>query len=192
MAAKLLEECDTDVQHLFLSLIRDERSDNRSRNIHTTQWRAPLCAIILDALIGTGLCEDLIKQNKGESRYSTRSMVLIKIWPATDRIPDTSRDTARGVDLFTLVLLSDTAQPDTSRDTARGVDLFTLVLLSDTAQPVTSRDTARGVDLFTLVLLSDTAQPNTSRDTARGVDLFTLVLLSDNTLEFLYTTYRHW
>ncbi|KAG8272158.1 hypothetical protein J6590_047172 [Homalodisca vitripennis] len=26
----------------------------------------------------TGLCEDLIKQNKGESRYSTRSMVLIK------------------------------------------------------------------------------------------------------------------
>ncbi|KAG8274360.1 hypothetical protein J6590_004386 [Homalodisca vitripennis] len=34
----------------------------------------------------TGLCEDLIKQNKGESRYSTRSMVLIKSATVTDRI----------------------------------------------------------------------------------------------------------
>ncbi|KAG8295316.1 hypothetical protein J6590_082530 [Homalodisca vitripennis] len=33
-----------------------------------------------------GLCEDLIKHNKGESRYSTRSMVLIKIARFTDRI----------------------------------------------------------------------------------------------------------
>ncbi|KAG8336416.1 hypothetical protein J6590_045382 [Homalodisca vitripennis] len=33
-----------------------------------------------------GLCEDLIKQNKGESRYSTRSMVLIKSARVTDRI----------------------------------------------------------------------------------------------------------
>ncbi|KAG8259992.1 hypothetical protein J6590_107126, partial [Homalodisca vitripennis] len=29
---------------------------------------------------------DLIKQNKGESRYSTRSMVLIKSATVTDRI----------------------------------------------------------------------------------------------------------
>ncbi|KAG8246016.1 hypothetical protein J6590_049295 [Homalodisca vitripennis] len=34
----------------------------------------------------TGLCEDLIKQNKGESRYSTRLIVLIKNAPVTDRI----------------------------------------------------------------------------------------------------------
>ncbi|KAG8275726.1 hypothetical protein J6590_080719 [Homalodisca vitripennis] len=33
-----------------------------------------------------GLCEDLIKQNNGESRYSTRSMVLKKSATATDRI----------------------------------------------------------------------------------------------------------
>ncbi|KAG8263791.1 hypothetical protein J6590_024019, partial [Homalodisca vitripennis] len=33
----------------------------------------------------TGLCEDLIKQNKGESRYSTRSMVLIKNPKSNDR-----------------------------------------------------------------------------------------------------------
>ncbi|KAG8283495.1 hypothetical protein J6590_016762 [Homalodisca vitripennis] len=33
----------------------------------------------------TGLCEDLIKQNKGESRYSTRLMVLIKSEKVTDR-----------------------------------------------------------------------------------------------------------
>ncbi|KAG8305066.1 hypothetical protein J6590_096620 [Homalodisca vitripennis] len=34
----------------------------------------------------TGLCEDLIKQNKGESRYSTRSMVLIKSATVTESI----------------------------------------------------------------------------------------------------------
>ncbi|KAG8252905.1 hypothetical protein J6590_046324 [Homalodisca vitripennis] len=34
----------------------------------------------------TGLCEDLIKQNTEESRYSTRSMLLIKSSRDTDRI----------------------------------------------------------------------------------------------------------
>ncbi|KAG8291415.1 hypothetical protein J6590_060307 [Homalodisca vitripennis] len=35
----------------------------------------------------TGLCKDLIKQNKGEEgRYSTRLIVLIKSTTVTDRI----------------------------------------------------------------------------------------------------------
>ncbi|KAG8310632.1 hypothetical protein J6590_060168 [Homalodisca vitripennis] len=43
-------------------------------------------ALFCPSLWATGLCEDLIKQNKGESRYSTRSMVLIKSATVTDRI----------------------------------------------------------------------------------------------------------
>ncbi|KAG8280031.1 hypothetical protein J6590_091172 [Homalodisca vitripennis] len=51
----------------------------------------PACPVIgggseVPRLSATGLCEDLIKQNNGESRYSTRSMVLIKSATVTDRI----------------------------------------------------------------------------------------------------------
>ncbi|KAG8300359.1 hypothetical protein J6590_078337 [Homalodisca vitripennis] len=59
-------------------------------------WGPPLPAIIDDLKheITTAiqtvtpdiLLRDLIKQNKGESRYSTRSMVLIKSATVTDRI----------------------------------------------------------------------------------------------------------
>ncbi|KAG8316341.1 hypothetical protein J6590_052552 [Homalodisca vitripennis] len=45
-----------------------------------------LFALFCPPSCATGLCEDLIKQNKGESRYSTRPMVLIKSAMVTDRI----------------------------------------------------------------------------------------------------------
>ncbi|KAG8294695.1 hypothetical protein J6590_097258 [Homalodisca vitripennis] len=45
-----------------------------------------LLCIFCPSSWATGLCEDLIKQNKGESRYSTRSMVLIKRASVTDKI----------------------------------------------------------------------------------------------------------
>ncbi|KAG8292438.1 hypothetical protein J6590_040401 [Homalodisca vitripennis] len=38
-------------------------------------WQAPL---FCPSSWATGLCEDLIKQSKGESRYSTRLMVLVQ------------------------------------------------------------------------------------------------------------------
>ncbi|KAG8286266.1 hypothetical protein J6590_063940 [Homalodisca vitripennis] len=44
-----------------------------------------LYALFCPSSWATGLCEDLIKQNKGESQYSTRSMVVIKSTTVTDR-----------------------------------------------------------------------------------------------------------
>ncbi|KAG8331912.1 hypothetical protein J6590_031156 [Homalodisca vitripennis] len=49
----------------------------------SSQYAAPDC-LILSVLVG--LCEDLIKQNKGESRYSTRSMALIHLSRMLSRI----------------------------------------------------------------------------------------------------------
>ncbi|KAG8315560.1 hypothetical protein J6590_067917 [Homalodisca vitripennis] len=55
-------------------------------DIDVVIWPSCKAALFCPSLWATGLCEDLIKQNKGESQYSTRSIVLIKSARATDRI----------------------------------------------------------------------------------------------------------
>ncbi|KAG8277500.1 hypothetical protein J6590_041667 [Homalodisca vitripennis] len=53
---------------------RTGRGVEEELQLETTRFKTLFCP----PSWATGLCEDLIKQNKGESRYSTRSMVLIK------------------------------------------------------------------------------------------------------------------
>ncbi|KAG8288289.1 hypothetical protein J6590_021056 [Homalodisca vitripennis] len=52
----------------------------------TLQLPIPFKALFCPPSWATGLCEDLIKRNKGESRYSASSIVLIKSAMVTDRV----------------------------------------------------------------------------------------------------------
>ncbi|KAG8253324.1 hypothetical protein J6590_036846 [Homalodisca vitripennis] len=57
-----------------------------SLQVLLTEKPIPFYALSCLSSWATGMCEDLIKQNKGESRYSTRLLVLIKSAMVTDMI----------------------------------------------------------------------------------------------------------
>ncbi|KAG8245036.1 hypothetical protein J6590_009111 [Homalodisca vitripennis] len=72
--------------------LESQAADFNNRNIVLLVMHAIFDNRVMSSLFcpsswATGLCEDLIKQNKGESRY-TKSMILIKSATVTDRIQD--------------------------------------------------------------------------------------------------------